>query len=463
MNAADLSDIQRSDRILVEKLRLLYRGNFAVPTNFAIACLVAYLLRDSFPAPVLIGWLTVTAAVVLGRMLLYKRFLQAATNGLCSKCWARKFCIGAAASGLLWGALCIGLNSWGSAEQYVMLTLVISGVSAGALTTIVTYLPAFLLFAGSMTLPLAYALLQHPAPSIAATGWLMLLFLAVIGFAARNLSKSAVRSIELKIDNQILNESLTAARRERDAARGEKWSTLAQLSHELRTPLNAIIGFSEAMHREFFGPLGNARYKEYSTHVHSSGLHLLTLIDEILQMSQGETGKLTLNESEVDPGEVVRACVAVMAPVAQRSQQRLTTDIPDGLPLLRADATALRQMLFALTDNALTYTPPQGKITIALRLAAEGGLLLEVRDSGIGMREEDIPLALQPFGRIANPLKHKTPGIGLGLPICKRLAEMHGADLAIASEAGVGTTCTIAFPAERSLARPAQDAAVAAA
>jgi len=463
MHADDTCGLPRADRILVEKLRLLYRGNFAVPANFAIACLVAYTLRNTFPPPVLILWLTAIAAVVAGRMLLYRRFLNTALQGLCSQCWARAFCVGAFLSGLLWGAICLGLNYWGNDEHTVMLTLVVCGVSAGALTTIVTYLPAFLAYVVPMTVPLAVILLLHASPQIAATGWMMLLFLAVTGIASRNLSKSAIRSIELKIDNQILNESLKAALSERDKARGEKWSTLAQLSHELRTPLNAILGFSEAMFKEYFGPHGNPRYKEYSGHVHSSGRHLLTLIDEILQMSRVEAGDLTLKEHEVDPAVAVCAAAAVLSPEAHKKQQKLSAETAPALPLLYADEAKLNQMLLALTSNALKFTPPEGEIAVAARTAPDGGVLFEVRDSGIGMAAEDIPLALQPFGRLANPLKHDVEGIGLGLPISKRLAELHGARLSIASEPGKGTLCTIAFPPGRSLARPGGAAKAAAA
>jgi two-component system, cell cycle sensor histidine kinase PleC len=458
-----MSDKQRTERILIEKLRLLYRGNFAVPANLVIASLVAYALSNSFPRPLLLLWLTAMAAVVLGRMLLYQRFLKAVATRSCSQCWANAFCAGAFLSGALWGIICIGLHDWGTSAQYIMLTLVVSGVTAGALTTIVTYLPAFIAYAVPMIVPLAITLLLHRETDIAVVGWLMFLYIGVLAVASHNLSKSAVRSIELAIDNEALNQSLSLAQNERDAARGEKWSTLAQLSHELRTPLNAILGFSEAMLKQYFGPLGSTRYLEYSEHIQASGRHLLTLIDEILQMARSENGKLTLDETNIDPGEAVRACIAVLAPLAQKRQQKLGAEIAPGLPLIRADKAKLQQMLLALAGNAIKYTPLQGAILITAQRAAEDAIRFEVLDTGIGMQAEDIPRALQPFERLANPLKHEAEGIGLGLPICQRLADLHGARLDIESTPGRGTVCSLVFPPGRSIERREAEQAAAAA
>ncbi len=452
---------ERSERILAEKLRLLYRGNFAVPVNFAIACVVAFLLRDTFPQTLLIVWLAATALVSGLRLLLYRRFLRATGSGRCNACWALRFCFGSFASGLLWGSLALGLPIWGTTNQFVLLTLVGTGMSAGALTTIVAYLPAYFVYAGSIVLPLAFALLMHPDHNVAATGWLLLLYLLVIGFAARNLSRSVSRTIEIRVDNEDLRDSLKQAQIERDDARTEKWSTLAQLSHELRTPLNAILGFSEAMREQIFGPLGNERYRDYAAHVHSSGQHLLTLAAEILQLSQGEAGKLELNESAVDLAAVVGKCLDDMTAAARKEELTLKGLVPPNLPLIRADDTKVRQMLSYLVDNAIKFTPPHGAVSIEASSAADGGIDLVVRDTGIGMKADDIPFALQPFGRIASPLKHVTEGTGLGLPICKRLAELHGAELVISSEPGKGTVCKISFPASRCIGPPARQASEA--
>jgi signal transduction histidine kinase len=443
---------------LAEKLRLLYRGNFAVPVNLAIACVVAFFLRDSFPQPLLIAWLAATVLVTGLRILLHRRFLQASATGRCSVCWARIFCIGSFASGLLWGGLALGLPASGDANHFIFLTLVAAGMTAGALTTIAAYLPAYLAYAGAFIVPLAVVSLLHSDHYIAANGGLMLLYLLVIGLAARNLSQAVSRTIEIRVDNEILRNSLKQALSERDDARTEKWSTLAQLSHELRTPLNAILGFSEAMREQFFGPLGNDRYREYAAHVHSSGQHLLTLAAEILELSQGEAGELKLDESPVDLAAVAGNCLDLMTPAAQKKELVLKGAVSPRLPLMRADETKIRRMLFNLVDNAIKFTPRHGEVSIEASPAADGGIDLVVRDTGIGMRAADIPLALQPFGRIASPLKHENEGMGLGLPICKRLAELHGAELTINSELSKGTACKISFPAWRNISPSAAEA-----
>jgi signal transduction histidine kinase len=446
---------ERSDRILAEKLRLLYRANFAIAANFLVGAVVAFCLRDAYPAPVIAAWLVATALVTVLRLALHSRHARAAKSGRCTLCWAKAFTAGTFASGLLWGALCAGLPFWGDTYDYVLLTMVAAGMTAGALTTIMAYLPAYLAYAVPFCLPLAMASLMHKDADITADGVLILLYLVVIAFAARNLARSVNRTIELQVDNETLQDSLKQTQIERDAARTDKWSTLAQLSHELRTPLNAIMGFSEAMREEFFGPLGNARYKDYAGHVHASGKHLLTLTDEILELSQGESGKLELNESDVDLAAVARNCLGVMAPAAEKAELTLKDLVPAGLALLRADEAKIRQMLFQLVDNAIKFTPPQGEVLLKASPAPGGGIDLVVQDTGIGIKAEDIPLAMQPFGRIASPLKHEKEGTGLGLPICKRLAELHGAQLTIDSQPGKGTACRISFPASRSVAEAA--------
>jgi len=450
-----VTQVTRADRILAEKLRYLYRGNFAVPANFIIGCVAVSLLWNRYPVPLLVGWVAATLLLAIARILLYLRFRHAQSAGMCSTCWAWRFTIGAALSGAMWAALCLGLPAWGGTSEYVAMTMIVCGVSAGALTTIVTYLPAYLWFASPMILALAVSLLRNPEYDIAVTGWLMFLYLAVVGLAAKNLSRSAVAAIELHVDNEILAQSLETTRIERDAARSEKWTTLSQLSHELRTPLNAILGFSEAMSGEYFGPLGSARYKEYSDHVHASGQHLMRLIDELLDLSRGESGRLELKEVPVELDILLASCLDMMQAEADAAEITLKRHLAPGLPLIKADKTKLRQMVLNLLSNAIKFTPAGGEVALAGFQAPGGGVAVTVQDNGIGMSPDDIKVAMQPFGRVANPLNDAKPGMGLGLPMVKRLAELHGAELTIASESGCGTTCTLWFPAERCLGEPA--------
>lgn len=452
----------RTDKILVEKLRVLYQGIFSVPANLVVSCVVAFMLRHSFPVPVLMGWLAATVLVAAARLVLHQFFLNAVARGTTGANWAPLFCAGSLMAGALWGGLCLGLTAWGKLNDFVLLTLVGAGMTAGALTTVVAYMPAFLAYAGAFILPLATISILNADSQIAANGWLMLLYLVVIASAAKKLSLNVGRTIELQVDNEALYLSLQQTRIERDEARTEKWSTLGQLSHELRTPLNAILGFSETMQAQMFGSLGSPRYLEYVSHIHSSGKHLLALTDGILQLARGEAGRIELDESWLNVSSILQDCIDTMLPAAEKSNITLTIAVAPDLPALQADETKLKQLALNLIGNAIKFTPAPGEVHVAAECTADRRIVLTVRDTGIGMCPEEIPLALEPFGRLGNPFKHQSEGMGLGLPICKRLVDLHGGEFSIESEPGKGTLCSVTFPPSRSLHAPASVEAAAA-
>lgn len=442
---------ERKTRILNAKLRVLYQGVFAIPANLVIAAVVAYTLRNSFPDMILIVWYLAIVALSIVRVFLHKHFMHALARGQGGAHWRHYFTAGSFCSGTLWGILCLGLPFYGEANDFVFLTLVTAGMTAGALTTIVSHLPAYFLYAGSFTVPLATVSMLSTEPHVATNGALIMLYTIVICVAAKKLNQIFSRTVELQIDNEALNESLLRMRNERDDARTDKWSTLAQLSHELRTPLNAIIGFSETIRAKIFGPIGNSRYEEYVDHICSSSNHLLQLTTEMLQLSQGEAGKLELTESNIDTGKIVKACAFEASHTAQGAGIQLHLHIAQDLPFLWADETKFGQIVRNLMSNAVKFSRPNGEIAVEAKIANNGAFVFIVRDAGIGMDVGDIALALEPFGRIANPLKHQTEGAGLGLPICKRLSELHGAELHIASQINQGTVCTVIFPPSRTV------------
>ncbi|HEY4343641.1 MAG TPA: MHYT domain-containing protein [Parvibaculum sp.] len=226
---------------------------------------------------------------------------------------------------------------------------------------------------------------------------------------------------------------------------------LATMSHELRTPLNAIIGFSEILATELFGPLGSARYREYAHDVKDSGAHLLGLINDILDFSKVDAGHLQLDDEPVDLKQVIEESLRMVQQQATHQGVALRSDIEIDLPRLRADHRRVRQVLLNLLSNATKFTPSGGRIVISAHV--EGGMLkVKVADTGIGIAPDDIPKALERFGQIDSDLNRKYQGTGLGLPLSKRLVELHGGTLGLESEIGVGTTVTATFPAERVLA-----------
>jgi two-component system cell cycle sensor histidine kinase PleC len=244
-----------------------------------------------------------------------------------------------------------------------------------------------------------------------------------------------------------LHDALAAATSSSKA----KGDFLALMSHELRTPLNAIIGFSEVLGREMFGPLGHARYREYAHDVHGAGKHLLALINDILDLSKAEAGRFDLSYDEVVPADLVNECLRLMRGRAQESGLRLTGQLAPCLPNLVVDRLRMKQILLNLLSNAVKFTPPGGTVVLSADSDAEGCFLLTVRDSGIGMAPEAIPLALEPFRQVASPFARKVEGTGLGLSLVKSLIECHGGTLELESAVNKGTVARLVLPAERTV------------
>ena len=255
------------------------------------------------------------------------------------------------------------------------------------------------------------------------------------------------------ITKQVLAErSLRAAKDAAEAANLAKSQFLANISHELRTPLNAILGFSEMLERGLAGPV-EPKQQEYAGLVHQSGQHLLNIINDILDLAHVDSGRFELREEgRVDPRRIIDACVSLMSDRANRAALCLSTEIEDHLPLLVADPTRLKQILLNLISNAIKFTKPGGSVLVAGRHGADRGIAFEVRDTGLGMTPDEIEIALEPFGQVDAGLAREQEGTGLGLPLARRLAELHGGSLQIDSEKGLGTTVTVTLPASRVMA-----------
>ncbi len=221
---------------------------------------------------------------------------------------------------------------------------------------------------------------------------------------------------------------------------------LANMSHELRTPLNAIIGFSEMLNSGYFGPL-NPRQKERINDINLCGSHLLQLITDILEFSKGEAGKLDLNEEKLNLTEIVNETLRMMNEKIRGKNLHLGIEIERNLPRIWGDKRKIRQVLLNLLSNAIKFTPEQGTIKIVLRLDSARNMVLIVSDTGIGIPEEQIATALSVFGQVHRDHNHE--GTGLGLPLCKMFAELHGGKLAIGSTLGEGTTVRITLPRQR--------------
>jgi signal transduction histidine kinase len=245
---------------------------------------------------------------------------------------------------------------------------------------------------------------------------------------------------------------LRAAKRQAEKASAAKSDFVAKISHEIRTPLNAIIGFSEIMAQEKFGPVGNERYRQYVADIRSSGEHLLSLVNDLLDLSKIEAGKLELDFAGVALNPLTQQCVAIMQPQANRDRIIIRTSLSPKLPSVLADARAIRQIVLNLISNSAKFTGPGGQVIVSTTLTDLGEVVLRVRDNGIGMSESEIALALEPFRQIASTVRPGPGGTGLGLPLTKALAEANRATLRIKSAPNTGTLIEVVFPPERVLA-----------
>lgn len=246
-----------------------------------------------------------------------------------------------------------------------------------------------------------------------------------------------------------LAEELTEARDLAQSANRTKSEFLATMSHELRTPLNAIIGFSEMIIKEVFGPVNNEKYREYIDDIHVSGNHLLALINDILDLSKVESGQDDLYEEKINIADTVQSIVRLVTGRAEQHGVSLRLDIQDNPASLYADERKLKQILVNLLTNSIKFTDPGGEITLKVSSCRNQGYMFQIIDTGIGIAKEDIPKALSQFGQIDSALNRKYEGTGLGLPLTKSLAELHGGSLELESELGVGTSVTVSFPPAR--------------
>jgi signal transduction histidine kinase len=248
---------------------------------------------------------------------------------------------------------------------------------------------------------------------------------------------------QLEATGANLQEALSAAA----AGSQAKSQFLATMSHELRTPLNAVIGFSEVMSAELYGPMTD-KQRDCIDDIRRAGVHLLALVNDVLDVSRLEAEAVQLDEEDIDIGLVVGDAIRLNIGRAEENGVTIASELPPVLPVLHADARRVRQIVVNLLSNAVKFTLAGGEVTVAVRRVRDG-LQLSVRDTGIGMAADEIPIALARFGQVDNRLARKFDGTGLGLPLSKRLAELHGGSLSVESVQNAGTTVTVIFPNDR--------------
>ncbi len=379
--------------------------------------------------------------------------------------WGRIFAAAEFFAAICWAILIFAFWESPNAVEQVYLIAVLMVVASIKMALASHFLPV--VHAG--TLPITAAVIVR----CVADGGPLFMFLAIMAVCAeiyfvqlvRKLNETALRMLEFRAEKDALIAELEQAKAKSDEARYRAESAnlaksrfLATVSHELRTPLNAITGFSEVMKRELLGRHEVDAYKDYSDDIHRSGEHLLSLIDEILDLSRIEAGRYTLKEAPVRLSAMMSDCRDLLALRADERSLKIVEHFPAGVPDIAADPVAVRQIILNLMSNAIKFTPEGGTITLAVYRSGDGGVTLSVKDNGPGIPREELPTVLSSFGQGSLAQHRAEAGAGLGLPIVQGLAALHDAEFELKSNPGEGTEAVVAFPQARTIVRPEETA-----
>jgi two-component system, cell cycle sensor histidine kinase PleC len=363
--------------------------------------------------------------------------------------------------GTLWVLALFMFWSDGNPVQNTFLFATVMTVKVMRLIVMSSFLPVLIAGTGIMALGLATRCVIEQTTTYFSLAVVFMMLEVFFLFVSRQLQETARERILFRAQKDMLIEELQqerdraqAERSKAEAANKAKSSFLANMSHELRTPLNAILGFSEVLEREMFGPLQNETYKDYAGDIHTSGRHLLGLINDILDLSRIEAGRRDMVEEPVVLRDVAEHAVKMVQSRVTEKNMSVEIAVSQGLPKLFADKRCVSQIAINLLTNAVKFTARNGKVKISSRVEADGRLALIISDNGPGIPKQEQRAALANFARGAHATKQAIEGAGLGLPIVNGLMEVHGGTMEINSEQGRGTDVICRFPAARVLSGP---------
>src|SRR4051812_15125154 len=384
-----------------------------------------------------------------------RSFLREVPSAVALRTWRARFVLFDLLFGLAWMMNVVHLIGGDESGTTFMLFVMLLVV---AMSSMLASTVPMALFAGSIPVTTAVALnfmLRGTMHSYILAG-MAVTAQGYFAMLAYRLYSTTLATLEARAEKDALIGELEQAkaksdeaRRHAEAANLAKSRFLAQMSHELRTPLNAILGFSEVMKSEVFGPHAVPTYKEYAADIHDSGVHLLNLINEILDLSRIEAGRYELNEEAVSLAHIVEDCHHLLKLRARNRGITIHEVFESALPRLWADERAVRQICLNLLSNAIKFTPQGGEVWLKVGWTASGGQYMSVKDNGPGIPEEEISIVLASFGQGSNAIKSAEQGTGLGLPIAKNLIDLHGGTFTLKSKLREGTEVIVTFQAER--------------
>jgi two-component system cell cycle sensor histidine kinase PleC len=442
----------------VALLRLYAEGRKAAILPQILLCFAIAAMTSLWLAPLLVAlWFCLQSLAVGLAHLTALRLLRQEKTTIKPRIWRARFIFAEAANGLGWGlfaVLMIGVaDPW--ATTYVMVVFML----AAAFHTVVAALLPAAVHAALAPMALGVLLYMRPMSLYGPVAPMTLLALgALLCFVAlgRRIYASQLDSLAFQAEKDHAIGELEQAKAISDEARRRaeeaslaKSRFLATMSHELRTPLNAILGFSEVMESELFGRHAVAAYRDYSRDIHASGQHLLTLINEILDLSRVEAGRYELREEAAPLAEIVADCRRLLDLRAGKRGVILDEIVEPDMPRIWADERALRQIALNLLTNAIKFTPQGGRVQIKVGWTLAGGQYFAIKDNGPGIPEAEIPVIMSSFGRGSMAQKNADEGAGLGLPIVKALVELHGGQFNLRSKLREGTEVIVVFPPER--------------
>jgi two-component system, cell cycle sensor histidine kinase PleC len=445
----------------IETLKLFAQSKISACFTLGVyTALIAISVMLWVPPHFTILWCSAGCCCLVLGALLAKRFLALKPHELNEpntiKHWRRNFSFLEFGQSIVWST--IGLTSFTTPTMalsiFIIVALIIYASAASSLAAPYKSAVTICLFPILMMIAVV-SYNQHEMESLifALLGAGAIVFSLVLANKAHDMT---LQTMGFRAEKEALFAALQEANAKHDEARSRaeeanlaKSSFLATMSHELRTPLNAILGFSEVMKSELFGAHAVAQYKDYSNDIHSSGQHLLGIINEILDLSRIEAGRYELQEEAVDLANTAEECRHMLTLRATAKSITLKTKIEPHLPKLWADERAIRQVILNLMSNAIKFTQQGGEVTIKVGWTANGGQYVSVKDNGPGIPADELQLVQESFGRGSTAIKTAEQGTGLGLPIVKGLVDQHGGQFHLQSKLREGTEVIVTLPEER--------------